>query len=132
MEHIGKLIGLLGLLACATLRAETTPLNQPLQEEQEITIACELTQAPKLHDDPVKRVRIQEGLKFATGMSGGARASSVFVQIRPGFTGLIMQGASAAEDDKGNYLIPGLKRNHELLYALTMGDTDSNKPEIAK
>ena len=42
------------------------------------------------HDDVVQRVRIQEGLKFATGMSGGARASSVFVQARPGFAGLIL------------------------------------------
>jgi dienelactone hydrolase len=219
MEHVGKLIGLLGLLACATLRAETTPLNQPLQEEQEITIACELTQAPKqhdipvfqsqkdsdaakgayhyklwlpkgyladaqrrwpcmfiasaggnagmgnmaghlksggyivvmlveskngpwppiignflaAHDDAVKRVRIQEGLKFATGMSGGARASSVFAQIRPGFTGLIMQGAGAAYPENSSaYLVAGLKRNHDLLYAITMGDTDSNKVEVAK
>ncbi len=45
------------------------------------------------HDDVVARLRIAEGLKFATGFSGGSRASSFFVQMRPGFAGLFQQGA---------------------------------------
>ena len=48
------------------------------------------------HDDVVRRIRIREGQKIATGLSGGARASSVFVQIRPGFAGVILQGAGVA------------------------------------
>ncbi|MBM3859096.1 MAG: hypothetical protein FJ395_05535 [Verrucomicrobia bacterium] len=84
------------------------------------------------HDDVVRRVRIQEGLKFATGMSGGARACSVFVQIRPGFSGLILQGAGGAFDSKGNYHVAGLKRNTSLCVAMTMGETDNNKGEVAR
>jgi len=84
------------------------------------------------HDDAVQRVRIQEGLMFATGMSGGARASSVFVQIRPGFSGLILQGAGGAFDDKGNYHVAGLKRNASLCIAMTMGEQDKNKTEVTR
>src|SRR4051794_5358417 len=171
-------LGSLSLFA-ASASAEVTPLNQPLPEESETTITCELAEAPRAnqvpvfdtqkqaedakgtyhyklwlpkgynadatrrwpcmfimsaggnasmglmaawlkangfvvvtlaearngpwepivgnflaaHDDVTKRVRIAEGRKFATGESGGARGSSVFVQLRPGFTGLILQGA---------------------------------------
>ncbi len=208
------------LLLCLGLpsytRAETTPFTQPLQEEQEITIVCELTKAPRYqdipvfisaknseaargtyhyklwlpkgylaapqrrwpclfiasaggnarmghmaswlkshgyvvvmlveskngpwppimgnflaaHDDVVRRVRIQEGLKIATGVSGGARACSVFVQLRPGFSGLILQAAGAASDGDDHYYVAGLKRLHPLFVAMTMGDADDNREEI--
>lgn len=81
------------------------------------------------HDDAVQRVRIQEGLKFATGMSGGARASSVFVQSRPGFAGLILQGAGAAQADDGSYLVDELKAGPGLPVAMTMGRNDRNRSE---
>jgi hypothetical protein len=84
------------------------------------------------HDDVIKRVRIQEGQKFATGLSGGARGSSEFVQARPGFCGLIMQAAGAAYDDSGNYLVNGIRSNPRIYCVMTMGDADSNKGEIAK
>jgi dienelactone hydrolase len=45
------------------------------------------------HDDAVRRLRIAPGFKFATGFSGGARAASYFIGLRPGFTGLFLQGA---------------------------------------
>ena len=83
------------------------------------------------HDDVVKRVRIQEGLKLATGLSGGARTSSVFAQLRPGFAGLIMQGAGAAQDNKAAYRVAKLKSNH-VFVAMTMGEEDSNKTEVTK
>jgi hypothetical protein len=206
--------------SAAFLRAETTPFDQPLEEEREITIACELSEAPRpsavpvftsakqgeaakgtyhyklwlpkgyladperrwpcmfissptgnaamgtmgdrlkqggyvcvmlveakngpwepiignflaAHDDAVKRVRIQEGLKFATGFSGGARASSIYVQIKPGFSGLIMQGAGAGdrEDEKGVYAIGDLKRNSSIAVAMIMGESDKNNGEIEK
>lgn len=82
------------------------------------------------HDDVIKRVRIQDGKKYATGMSGGGRGSSVFVQTRPGFSGLLLQGAGASFDDKGNYNAAGIKRNPGLYVAMTMGLTDTNKPEV--
>jgi hypothetical protein len=83
------------------------------------------------HDDVTKRVRIAEGRKYATGMSGGARGSSVFVQLRPGFAGLILQAAGAAQNG-GKYLTAGLTRNAQLRVAMTMGTTDQNHGEAAR
>jgi len=83
------------------------------------------------HDDVVKRVRIQEGLKVATGVSGGARASSVFVQSRPGFGGLVMQAAGASYNNT-SYNVAGIKRNPALSCVITMGNQDSNKGEVAR
>lgn len=82
------------------------------------------------HDDVIKRGRVAEGKKYATGHSGGARASSVFVQLRPGFCGLILQSAGASFDDHSNYNIAGLKRNAQLRTAMTMGSSDNNKSEV--
>jgi hypothetical protein len=82
------------------------------------------------HDDVVQRVRIQEGLKFATGVSGGARASSVFVQIRPGFSGLILQGAGLAYKANSVYVVAGLRRTPPIYVAMTMGDRDKNRVEV--
>jgi hypothetical protein len=84
------------------------------------------------HDDVTKRIRIDETRKYATGQSGGARASSVFVQLRPGFCGLILQSAGASQDDHGSYNITGIKRNPRLRIAMTMGTSDNNKPEVAR
>jgi hypothetical protein len=84
------------------------------------------------HDDVVKRVRIQEGLKIATGVSGGARASSIFVQLRPGFSGLIMQAAGVAYGEDGRYHVAGLKRIHPLFAVMTMGDSDENRGEAER
>lgn len=85
------------------------------------------------HDDVTKRLRIQEGKKYATGLSGGGRGSSLFVQIRPGFCGLIMQGAGTDYDEKtGEYRTAGIKRNPSVYVAMTMGKTDSNKVEIER
>ncbi len=83
------------------------------------------------HDDVVKRLRIAEGRKYATGQSGGARGSSVFVQLRPGFGGLILQAAGAAQKN-GQYQIAELRRNAQLRIALTMGNSDQNKGEAAQ
>ena len=209
----------IGLLSCAvmSLPAETTPLTEALVEQKEITIACELTQAPRpfeaqvlnagecertlgtyhyklwlppgyladtkkrwpclfitspngkanmgkfapwlkangyivvmlveskngpwepiignflaAHDDVVRRVRVQEGLKVATGFSGGARASSLFVQMRPGFSGLFLQGAGGASDAKGRYCVNGIGQNPSLYVAMAVGNLDKNNTEVAR
>ena len=83
------------------------------------------------HDDVIKRVRIEEGKKFATGMSGGARGSSLFVQARPGFGGLILQGAGPAFSKNG-YEIRNLRSNTKLFVAMTMGDKDNNQTEVER
>ncbi len=81
------------------------------------------------HDDVIKRVHIDENKKMATGHSGGARGSSLFVQARPGFCGLILQSAGAASVKSG-YDVSGLQRNGKLYLAMTMGSTDGNKVEV--
>lgn len=83
------------------------------------------------HDDVVKRVRIDETKKVATGQSGGARGSSLFVQARPGFVGLVMQAAGPASERSG-YDVLGLRNNGKLYVAMTMGDTDQNKDEVER
>ena len=84
------------------------------------------------HADVVRRVRIQAGLKFATGMSGGARASALSVQICPGFCGLILQGAGLSYDSAHQYQIAGIQRNPALWVAMTMGDSDPNQREAER
>ena len=84
------------------------------------------------HDDVIKRVRIQEGLKFATGFSGGARGSSLLVQLRPGFTGVICQGAGFFYDDKKKYYVAGVRKIPGFAVALTMGDKDNNSRELGE
>ncbi len=43
--------------------------------------------------DVLKRVRVHPEMLFCTGFSGGARVCSHYPSIRPGFQGLILQGA---------------------------------------
>ncbi|MCX5677078.1 MAG: hypothetical protein NTX87_18980 [Planctomycetota bacterium] len=75
------------------------------------------------HDDAVTRLRIQEGLKYATGCSGGARASSLYIGLRPGFAGALLQAAGFA----GTYRSVQ-KYKHLAIYA-TFGDKDMNLSE---
>lgn len=208
---------LLSTLLASGTRAQTTPMDAPLEEQKIITIACQLDKAPTLedepllnpkepeaiakstfhynlwlpagylespdkrwpclfilspsgkanmgnmagylkahnfivimlveskngwwgpiigdflasHDDAVKRLRIREGFKFATGQSGGARASTVLVQSRPGFAGVILQSAGAAYYGADNaYWLPKLKTDRGLYVVMLMGKRDKNLPEV--
>ena len=80
------------------------------------------------HDDVVERVRIARGAKFATGMSGGARCSSVNVTARPGFAGLLCQAAGFASEFSPD-VDPYEKFPARILAAATFGDADSNQFE---
>jgi hypothetical protein len=88
------------------------------------------------HDDVVGRVRIQEGMKWATGMSGGARCSAVFVQMRPGFSGLILQAAGGLQHYEGpkqaQYIMDDIRRAPWIAVAMTMGKQDPNMTEVPK
>jgi len=84
------------------------------------------------HDDVVRRIRIREGAKIATGLSGGARAASVFAQIRPGFAGVIMQGAGVARTDNGAYYFNHIAKNPAMLFALLIGANDPRRSEISE
>ncbi len=79
------------------------------------------------HDDVVKRVRVAEGRKVATGLSGGARACSVFVGLRPGFGGLLFQAAGyATVGPNGASPLPGIRVT---AIAATFGEKDPNYAE---
>jgi hypothetical protein len=84
------------------------------------------------HDDVVKRIRVQEGAKIATGFSGGARASSVFVQLRSGFAGVILQGAGVARSENSAYYFNHIARNPSMLFAFTIGQNDPRRSEISE
>jgi hypothetical protein len=75
------------------------------------------------HDDAVERFRIQEGMKYATGFSGGARACSNYVQFRDGFSGVILQGAGLAGSAASLAKV-------EIAVYMIMGDQDSNFGEV--
>ncbi|MCX6918283.1 MAG: hypothetical protein NTX41_03175 [Verrucomicrobia bacterium] len=82
------------------------------------------------HDDVVKRLRVAEGQKVATGFSGGARASSLFVTLAPGFGGLIFQGAGCSDvNPDGTYIIKDIKCK---TVAGTFGKKDMNYKEAAR
>ena len=87
------------------------------------------------HDDVMQRCRIQDGLKFATGFSAGARISSVAVQLRPGFAGLILQGAGLAQYRSGGrapYLSDGIRSSRWIGVAMVMGSDDRNMSEVPR
>lgn len=82
------------------------------------------------HEDVVKRLRVAEGKKVATGFSGGARASSLFVTLAPGFGGLILQGAGCSDvNPDGTYVIKDIKCK---AVAGTFGKKDMNYKEAAR
>jgi hypothetical protein len=81
------------------------------------------------HEDVTKRMRIAEGKKVATGFSGGARASSHFVTIVPGFGGLILQGAGCNKiNPGGTYDVKAIKCK---AVVAVFGKKDMNYKEIA-
>lgn len=79
-----------------------------------------------------QRARIQEGLKFTTGMSGGARAASVFAQMRPGFGDVIVQAAGFAFHANGVNIMNNLRNMPGFLVGMTMGESDSNIREVQR
>jgi len=82
------------------------------------------------HEDVVKRMRVAEGKKVATGFSGGARASSLFVTLVPGFGGLIFQGAGCIDvNPDGSYVVKDIKVKAA---AGTFGKKDMNYKEAAR
>lgn len=81
------------------------------------------------HDDALKRLRIIDTMKAAAGMSGGARMSSLFAQIRPGFRGIFLQGAGFSQTTAGRYWMHDLPADGSLAVYLTIGNKDPNAPD---
>ena len=82
------------------------------------------------HDDAVRRFRIQEGMKFATGLSGGARRQSLNVGLRPGFAGLILQAAGFVMLPDQSYLVKPFQQYPNLCVYGVFGTGDPNCVEI--
>jgi len=98
-----------------------------LVESHNGPIATSLGNFLAAHDDVISRFRIQEGQKLITGLSGGAQVSSVLVQMRPGFCGLIMQGAASLFE---RFWLPGHDKNTNLYTAMTVGDLDPRNRQV--
>jgi hypothetical protein len=62
------------------------------------------------HDDVVQRCRVQTGMKYSTGSSGGAVASGVYVTLRKGFGGLMVTGQLFLQDG------PASRNRHLAVY----------------
>jgi hypothetical protein len=84
------------------------------------------------HDDGVQRFRIQEGMKYATGFSGGARCAGTQVGVRPGFAGVILQGAGFNYNNSNLYIYDAVKNNRGIAICVIMGIDDSNKSELTR
>ncbi len=84
------------------------------------------------HDDAVQRFKIKADEKYATGFSGGARGSSVFAQIRPGFRGVLLCGAGFFYDETGRHKNVYGVRNipNPFAVCMLMGQDDSNGVEV--
>lgn len=83
------------------------------------------------HDDAVKRFRLQEGMKFTTGLSGGARRQSLNAGLRPGFAGIILQGAGFIQDGiTHGYYMETVKQNPNIGVYGIFGTGDPNRVEI--
>lgn len=84
------------------------------------------------HDDAVKRLRVAEGFKVATGFSGGGRAASLAAAARPGFAAVLCQGAGFwTSNPTVQYDVSAATVNRSLCVALTVGDGDPNHTEAA-
>jgi len=86
-------------------------------------MACNFLSA---HDDAIKRFRILEGMKYTTGFSGGARTASRQVKARPGFAGMILQGAGFSPSID----MSAIDKYPHLTIYMIVGKDDGNKSEI--
>ena len=79
------------------------------------------------YNDVLKRVRVHPGMLFCTGFSGGARVCSRYPSIRPGFQGLILQGAGYS----GPAWVLTRSNAHVTVYGL-FGARDPNRREAPR
>lgn len=120
-------------------RARTNPLRRFADAEGWIIVALQEAKngpwAPIMgnflaaHEDVMRRCAADPERKYATGFSGGARGSSLFAQLRPGFRGLILQGAGFFYHE-GEYGVRQLPADCRV--AMLMGNQDDNHGEIAR
>ncbi|MBI5725928.1 MAG: hypothetical protein HZA50_18355 [Planctomycetes bacterium] len=83
------------------------------------------------YEDAAKRLRIFEGMRFATGFSGGARMSGVTAGILPGVAGIICQGAGMPDNGHGGYIYTDTLKKNKTAICMIVGKQDSNFSEIA-
>lgn len=98
-----------------------------------------------VHDDVMKRLRVQDGLKFFAGVGENARWAAILVQLRPGFSGMVLDGVGATlpvpvgykPKQPGVYpaaktILGGLRKIPQLYAVVEMAylNTNKNKGEI--
>ena len=79
------------------------------------------------YSDVLRRVRVHPQMLFCTGFSGGARVCSRYPSIRPGFQGLILQGAGYS----GPAWVLTRSNARVTVYGL-FGSRDPNRREAAR
>ena len=84
------------------------------------------------HDDVTNRFRIAENRKMATGFSGGARVASRAIALRPGFMGVVLQGAGFSQHKNAAYAIEGMDKNRGMAVYGLFGKDDENRREAEK
>ena len=84
------------------------------------------------HDDATNRFRIADNRKMATGFSGGARVASRCIALRPGFAGVVLQGAGFSQHKNAAYAVEGMDKNRGMAVYALFGQEDENKREAAK
>lgn len=84
------------------------------------------------HDDVVRRCRVMNDLKYATGFSGGARCAATQVGVRGGFAGVILQGAGFNYGESGAYITDAVRQNKRIAVCMIMGDKDGNNTEVSR
>lgn len=72
------------------------------------------------HDDVVKRVRVLEDVKVATGSKGGGNCASVYGAYRTGFRGYIGQG-SCFWSDRSSHRYDAAKQNRDFVVYQILG-----------
>lgn len=81
------------------------------------------------YDDVCKRFRIDRRYRFATGFSGGARATTLFATLRD-LSGLILQGAGFWWTPEDGQQFTALKHSPNLRVFALMGNQDRNMCEL--
>jgi len=116
LGHIGQRLKLNGWIVIMAVEARNGPWGPVIGN------LC------AAHDDAVRRLRIAENQKFATGFSGGARGTSTLVYLRRGFAGWCPQGAGPAFDNNHQYL----RLPRDLAICASFGSWDRNLHELSR
>ena len=81
------------------------------------------------HDDVIKRLRVAEGFKYMTGMSGVGPLGEHVHGVAPGFVGMFLQAAGFWQTPEGPDAMNGVRENPRMAVYATFGTKDMNLDE---